>query len=43
MENLEGTASAGGETDEDDVLTFEFDFTQTLRDYWESKKKEEQE
>ena len=43
MENLEGTASAGGETDEDDVLTIEFDFTQTLRDYWEIQGKEKKE
>ena len=43
MEDLKGTASAGGEADEDDGLTIELDFTQALYDYWESKEKEEQE
>ena len=43
MENLEGTASAGGEGDEDDGLTIEFDFTQALYDYWETQGKEKEE
>ena len=42
MEDLKGTASAGGESDEDDVLTVEFDFTQALRDYWKSQEKEKE-
>ena len=43
MENLEGTASAGGESDEDDGLTIELDFTQALYDYWEIQEKEKKE
>ena len=43
MENLEGTANAGGESDEDDGLTIELDFTQALYDYWEIHGKEKEE
>ena len=40
MENLNGLASVGGESDEDDVLEIEIDFTRALYDYWKNQEKE---
>ena len=41
MESLEEAMNAGGESDEDDGLTIEIDFTQALYDYWKSQEKEQ--